>query len=213
MNSYYYVDASKQKAGPVSPEDFKRLGITAQTLVWTKGMKSWTKAGQIPDLETFVGSEHGVADFTAPHSDVSAPEIHSNSVVETTSADEKQDSICKKYKLHMPIALVVVVGTLLLGVFVHREPTDCICHYTDDVSLCSELDSVGYAYGVVFGSQYANFQDSGTVVPGKVMGLDNFILGFVSAIRRDSASLVISVADADVFLKTFQRQVTEESQK
>ncbi|MBE6331142.1 MAG: DUF805 domain-containing protein [Bacteroidales bacterium] len=57
MNSYYYVDASKQKAGPVSPEDFKRLGITAQTLVWTKGMKSWTKAGEIPELSDFLEQE------------------------------------------------------------------------------------------------------------------------------------------------------------
>ena len=57
MNSYYYVDASKQKAGPVSPEDFKRLRITARTLVWKKGMKSWTKAGEIPELADFLEQE------------------------------------------------------------------------------------------------------------------------------------------------------------
>ncbi|MBO7069091.1 MAG: YARHG domain-containing protein [Bacteroidaceae bacterium] len=50
MTKYYYVDANKQKAGPVSPEDFQSLGISAMTLVWTKGMTQWTKAGQVPEL-------------------------------------------------------------------------------------------------------------------------------------------------------------------
>ena len=50
---YFYVDANKQKAGPVSPEEFPSLGITEETLVWTKGMPQWTKAGQVPELADF----------------------------------------------------------------------------------------------------------------------------------------------------------------
>ena len=32
-----------------------------------------------------------------------------------------------------------------------------------------DLDTLAYAYGVMFGTQYSNFQDSGVVVPEKVM--------------------------------------------
>ena len=51
-----------------------------------------------------------------------------------------------------------------------------------------------------------NFQDVGTVVPGKAMSLDCFILGFMPAIRRDSASLVLSVTEADIFLENFKNK-------
>lgn len=91
------------------------------------------------------------------------------------------------------------------------------CNDVTSVSLSSDLDSVGYAYGVVFGNQYANFQDSGVVVPEVTMDLDNFIAGFVSAIRRDSNNLKISVADADMLLRGFQeklrKQMEEKHQK
>lgn len=50
MAKYYYVDDNKQKSGPVNPEEFLSLGITEETLVWTKGLTQWTKAGQIPEL-------------------------------------------------------------------------------------------------------------------------------------------------------------------
>ena len=91
------------------------------------------------------------------------------------------------------------------------------CNDVTSVSLSSDLDSVGYAYGVVFGNQYANFQDSGVVVPEVTMDLDNFIAGFVSAIRRDSNNLKISVSDADMLLRGFQeklrKQMEEKHQK
>ena len=91
------------------------------------------------------------------------------------------------------------------------------CNDVTSVSLSSDLDSVGYAYGVVFGNQYANFQDSGVVVPEVTMDLDNFIAGFVSAIRRDSNNLKISVNDADMLLRGFQeklrKQMDEKRQK
>ena len=84
------------------------------------------------------------------------------------------------------------------------------CNNVTNVSLSSDLDSVGYAYGVFFGNQYANFQDSGVVVPEVTMDLDNFVAGFVSAIRRDSDNLKISVADADVLLRNFQEKLRKQ---
>lgn len=76
-----------------------------------------------------------------------------------------------------------------------------------------ELDSLAYAYGVLFGNQYSNFQDSGVVVPDQVMNLDNFLAGFVTAIRRDSNDLKISVEDANAFLQSFQSKLREQMEQ
>lgn len=51
MKTYYYVDADRQAAGPVSPEDFAALGITATTYVWRKGLPAWTRAGELEELD------------------------------------------------------------------------------------------------------------------------------------------------------------------
>jgi FKBP-type peptidyl-prolyl cis-trans isomerase len=73
-----------------------------------------------------------------------------------------------------------------------------------------DLDTLAYAYGVMFGNNYSNFQDTGVVVPEKVMNLDNFISGFVTAIRRDSAKLDMSVEEAQQFLQNYQMKMREE---
>ena len=87
------------------------------------------------------------------------------------------------------------------------------CNGVPSVSLDSDLDSLGYAYGVMFGNQYSNFQDSGVVVPEKTMDLDNFIAGFVTAIRRDSDDLKISVDEANSFLRDFQQKIQKQMQE
>lgn len=73
-----------------------------------------------------------------------------------------------------------------------------------------DLDTLAYAYGVAFGNQYSNFQDSGIVVPEKVMNLDNFISGFVTAIRRDSTKLEMSADEAQQFIQQFQMKLRQE---
>ena len=52
-----------------------------------------------------------------------------------------------------------------------------------------DLDTLAYAYGVMFGTQYSNFQDSGVVVPEKVMNLDNFLSGFINALQAFQVKL------------------------
>lgn len=75
-----------------------------------------------------------------------------------------------------------------------------------------EMDSLAYAYGVLFGNQYSNFTDPGVVVPDTnvVMNLDNFLNGFVTAIKRDSNKLVMNVEEANAFLQSFQSRLREE---
>lgn len=75
-----------------------------------------------------------------------------------------------------------------------------------------EMDSLAYAYGVLFGNQYSNFTDPGVVVPDTnvVMNLDNFLNGFFTAIKRDSNNLVMNVEEANAFLQSFQSRLREQ---
>jgi len=53
MDSYYYLNANNEQAGPISPEDFKTYGITRDTMVWKLGMANWTKAGEVFELSQY----------------------------------------------------------------------------------------------------------------------------------------------------------------
>ena len=74
-----------------------------------------------------------------------------------------------------------------------------------------EYDTLAYAYGVLFGTQYSNFTDPGVVVPDTnvVMNLDNFLNGFVNAIRKDSTKLLMSTDEANAFLQVFQSKMRQ----
>lgn len=78
-----------------------------------------------------------------------------------------------------------------------------------------DIDTLAYAYGVMFGNQYSNFTDPGVVVPdtNKVMNLDNFLAGFITAIKRDSAHLEMSVEEAQEFLQQYQMKLREEMEQ
>lgn len=78
-----------------------------------------------------------------------------------------------------------------------------------------DIDTLAYAYGVMFGNQYSNFTDPGVVVPdtNKVMNLDNFLAGFITAIKRDSAHLDMSVEDAQEFLQKYQMKLRQEMEE
>jgi len=78
-----------------------------------------------------------------------------------------------------------------------------------------DLDTLAYAYGVMFGNQYSNFTDPGVVVPdtNKVMNLDNFLAGFITAIKRDSAHLDMTVEEAQEFLQSYQMKLRQEMEE
>lgn len=107
----------------------------------------------------------------------------------------------KKFIFSAVVAAATLVGVSSCG------------NSVPSVSLKSDLDSVGYAYGVMFGTQYSNFQDSGVVVPEVTMDLNTFLDGFVTAIRRDSSKLKISTEDAQAYLQKFNQELQRKMQE
>ena len=50
MSKFYYLDANNQQQGPVEAAELTRLGVNANTLVWTPGMDAWLEARSVPEL-------------------------------------------------------------------------------------------------------------------------------------------------------------------
>lgn len=84
---------------------------------------------------------------------------------------------------------------------------------TPKATFNGEIDSLSYSYGVLFGDQYSNFQDSNVVVPDEIMNLDNFLAGFITAIRRDSNNLKMNIEDARTYLQEFQQNMQVKMQQ
>lgn len=75
--------------------------------------------------------------------------------------------------------------------------------------LSNDIDSLSYAYGVLFGTQYSNFNDPDVVVPDETMNPDNFLHGFISAFRRDADVLKFTPDEAQAYLQAFQADMRE----
>lgn len=53
MDRYYYLNSSNEQAGPISPAEFSRYGVTETTMIWKQGMPNWMRAGQLPELSQY----------------------------------------------------------------------------------------------------------------------------------------------------------------
>ena len=53
MDRYYYLNSSNEQAGPISPAEFNRYGVTETTMIWKQGMPNWMRAGQLPELSQY----------------------------------------------------------------------------------------------------------------------------------------------------------------
>ena len=73
-----------------------------------------------------------------------------------------------------------------------------------------DIDTLSYALGVLNGTRYASIQDTGAVVPEKVINLDNFLSGFLNALHRDSAKLDMTPEEAQQFLQAFDMKMRQE---
>lgn len=51
---YYYINKEGQQAGPVAADQLPRYGVNAQTMVWKAGMTQWTKAADVPELQSII---------------------------------------------------------------------------------------------------------------------------------------------------------------
>lgn len=76
-----------------------------------------------------------------------------------------------------------------------------------------DIDTLAYAYGVMFGSQYSNFTDTGIVVPEKVMNLDNFLAAFITAIKKDSTNLTMTPDEAQQYIQQFQMKLRQQMEE
>ena len=56
MNDYFYIDASGQQKGPIPPSQFSMFNVSADTLVWCKGMADWQRAGAVDELKAYFGN-------------------------------------------------------------------------------------------------------------------------------------------------------------
>ena len=50
----YYVANNGKPDGPYSVDELKSLDITPGTLVWNKDLKTWTPAGEVPELNAYL---------------------------------------------------------------------------------------------------------------------------------------------------------------
>lgn len=97
MKLYYFVDKEGVRQGPLPLEDLQSYEITPNTKVWSKGMKNWQKAKDIPDFQHFFNHE---------------PEV--------CQEQEKPDTkVAGKNLLHSAIAIQY-------GVSIDQETTDFI---------------------------------------------------------------------------------------
>jgi FKBP-type peptidyl-prolyl cis-trans isomerase len=69
--------------------------------------------------------------------------------------------------------------------------------------LNNDLDSVAYAFGVIQGAQMAAVADSGMLVPDEQVDLNEFLAGFITAVKRDSSALKMTPEEADAYLREY----------
>lgn len=100
------------------------------------------------------------------------------------------------------ILSIAAVATAAFGM------TSCNC--TPSCSMADDLDSVAYAFGVLQGAQFAAVADSGTLVPENKVELNDFLAGFLPAVKRDSSALKMTPEEAETFLRGFFDRVRRE---
>ena len=76
-----------------------------------------------------------------------------------------------------------------------------------------DIDTLSYALGVLNGTRYSSIQDTGAVVPEKVINLDNFLNGFLNALHRDSTKLTMTPEEAQQFLQAFDMKMRKEMEE
>ena len=84
---------------------------------------------------------------------------------------------------------------------------------TPSARLSNDLDTVAYAFGVLQGSQFAAVADSNTLVPDNQVDLNEFLAGFLAAVKRDDDKLKMTAEEADEYLRGYFQALQEKMQK
>lgn len=54
MKQYFYIDKEGQQKGPFTEDELRDAGISADTYVWTSGMRDWKRASEAEGLENVI---------------------------------------------------------------------------------------------------------------------------------------------------------------
>lgn len=57
MDKKYYIAVDGTRQGPFTLQELTNRGLSADTLVWTKGMANWAEAGTVPELADALDEE------------------------------------------------------------------------------------------------------------------------------------------------------------
>lgn len=62
MENIFFLDANKQKVGPLKASELLSRGVTPSTLVWMPGLTQWTPAGNVPQLQAIFSAQQAGAE-------------------------------------------------------------------------------------------------------------------------------------------------------
>jgi uncharacterized RDD family membrane protein YckC len=68
MNQQFYIAVNGQQTGPFSLDELRTKNIQHDTLIWTEGLDSWTKASQVALVKDFLKPTPPPIPNTAPKS-------------------------------------------------------------------------------------------------------------------------------------------------
>lgn len=81
MEKYYYLSPDNKQQGPVSPDQFRMLGLTPSTYVWKEGMANWTHLSEVPGLMAWLKAEPAAAPGAAASAAYAQPQAGMQSPV------------------------------------------------------------------------------------------------------------------------------------
>ncbi len=110
----YYVYDGDSKEGPFTFEQLQEQSLRRQTLVWYEGLDEWTKAENIPELQSFLkvlppplpaGVENKIADR--------------HEVIKSFADAEESNDRRKKRPGFLTVLIVLIVFAAILLVLFH----------------------------------------------------------------------------------------------
>lgn len=194
----YYIVKSDMRLGPFTLDELRQQGISADTLVWHKGMPDWKEARAVPELAAIAAQEpQEVASSAIPESDVEpsddfeddeAPE--SEPVAEPYSPPRHTEPRRYTYA-PMPAepqprsrkgvyaVAAIVVALVLLCVMVLTKPTkadyiDALTRTTTDC-LLNQPDGASASSSLTGVARYATSKAVGAVLEQALAVEDCFI--------------------------------------
>ena len=105
---YYYSTNGVDQNGPLTFEELKREGITAETLIWHKGINEWQKAGEIPKLKILFEKETII--LSKPKTKIPPPPVRRSSVRNSLPrpSEVKNENLVKPVKVEKIIEKPVI---------------------------------------------------------------------------------------------------------